>query len=1419
MQKLTVRGGARAAATLGLGLTLSLGSAPVTALAVSTDGTSLGIEQSSAGSGENRTTLSAAVSPTNNLLENSAVTMTQDGVTTPYESISKALENVKPYNYKTNKGVYTIALTQDVTEDVTIPAGVNVTIDLLGHTLTNASGHTITNKSTKTVITDSVGGGVVDNVAHGRGAVYNDINASVTLKGGTFSRSAEASTDANSAGRNSWYVLKNFGTMTINSGVTVKFSDRNPGYYSSLIGNGWQSSGSAEAGTNAEPKPSEGKNKATLTINGGAFTGGKITVKNDDYGVLNVKGGFISQGTDTYYAIYNANKATISGGTISAKSDAIGSQHYDGDANEGSLTVSGGSIVSESGSAVALLSGAEGTIEGGTFQGGSDQYVIDVDEGSTAAISAGTFVGATFDTVVNKEGSFVDRFGLIEDANGDLVAAVTNAQATVTSLDGTVTNYESLSKALSNAPAGSTVQLQEDVNLTKKVASNNYGVTLDLNGHNISSSVAKQPAVLLNTAYSADPVVGIDSTMRLINSKPGQGGEIKAEIPLGSKAGDSSKPIALEVGEGVILSPTDPNGDAVRLESAAYLVYSEQSAAYIKNGGFKVTAEDGDRIYGTYGNAVTASNDGAVIMLHDYTGGNKIATGSRSSTLDLGGNTYTYTGFQDKNNSIVDINNDGVTLTIKDGALVSTTQENVSSRAAGINMLYSNSAVILDGVTIEVPDGAYGIVTNGNNQNNAVTLTNSSLIVTDGHGIYFPSTGSVTIDNSTITAKYVGIQVCAGDLTIQGDKTSITVTGQPQTKTEDDGVIADGAAISIVEREGYQDLGTVSVKGGTFTSAEGVNAIKAYEFTNDNKTEQTWETAGEVVAVSGGSFSTPVPASLCADGLEPVTDGSGLNTVGVIEDKPVTVSDSEGNILAAYDSLESALAKAGSGDVIKLEADVELSERLVISLNGVTIDLNNHKIVAASDFIKTTSNSGNQLVSVDNATGVTLKNGMIEAGANNYHALNVWNSKDVTLDGLVIDHTKAYGGAPLIVGGSEVTVKNEIDVRTGANSWYGINVDSRDVNGVEEGGETGASLTLADGASVTVSGDAVNPVGVYVQNECGVDAQGITVVFGKDTSITSSDINGFVPVAVQVSEGSPVPSTIVDPENAGLVLSANGTYVPKPSVPVTPSAPTYDVIVSETEGGKVVVTPTRANEGDEVTITATPDAGQEVRSVAVTDSTGKEVAVKAGEKINTWTFEMPDGAVKVAVVFGCDGGELCPSHEFGDVFAAAWYHDAMDWAVEEGLLSGFADGTMGPEATLSRGQLATVLYRRAGEPATDVRLKFEDCDPGAFYAKAVAWAAEEGVILGYGDGSAFGPNDPVTREQLATILWRLAGEPASDAGLDAYPDAGDATAYAVEALEWAVENDVLMGFGSGELAPTGQLNRAMLAAMLMRLDA
>ena len=227
----------------------------------------------------------------------------------------------------------TIKLAGDVTQDVTIPDGKTVTLDLGGNKLTNVSGHTITNNGTLFV----TGNGTVDNIAHGKGALYNNTGATATLNGGTFTRSAEKGTASpDSANGNSWYTVKNYGTMTINSNVTIT----NTGSHSSAVANGWFDV--SKAGSNGEPTRTA---NAVLTINGGNISGGKITVKNDDYGTLTITGGSISQPLNGLYCIYNANVTAISGGNVNGP---VG--NYNGtstEADQGKFSITGGYFTSD----------------------------------------------------------------------------------------------------------------------------------------------------------------------------------------------------------------------------------------------------------------------------------------------------------------------------------------------------------------------------------------------------------------------------------------------------------------------------------------------------------------------------------------------------------------------------------------------------------------------------------------------------------------------------------------------------------------------------------------------------------------------------------------------------------------------------------------------------------------------------------------------------------------------------------------------------------------------------------------------------------------------------------------------------------------------------------------------------------------
>lgn len=283
------------------------------------------------------------------------------------------------------------------------------------------------------------------------------------------------------------------------------------------------------------------------------------------------------------------------------------------------------------------------------------------------------------------------------------------------------------------------------------------------------------------------------------------------------------------------------------------------------------------------------------------------------------------------------------------------------------------------------------------------------------------------------------------------------------------------------------------------------------------------------------------------------------------------------------------------------------------------------------------------------------------------------------------------------------------------------------------------------------------------------------------------------------------------------------------SVEVRVTAPssggiTCPVTVDETANGEVDVNPSRPRPGQTVVITPEPDEGYLVDAVTVTGPGGATVEV-TDRGDGTYTFTMPAGAVTVTVRFACDGGRLCPTHAYPDIDQTHWYHEAVDWAVTTGAISGYGDGTFGPMNVLTRAQMATILWRLAGEPVVEGKLP-ADCDSAAFYAPAVVWALETGVFSGYADGS-FGPDAPLTREQAACVLYNravVAGEDASArADLMAYPDAGDVSAFAEEAMGWAVAEGAISGKeptpGVKLLDPQGACTRAEMAAILMRLEA
>ncbi len=384
----------------------------------------------------------------------------------------------------------TVTLLKDVTEDITIPTGVTAMLDLSGKTLTNKAGkHTITvENGGKLNISDSVGTGVVDNTSHGKAAIYN--KGEVTLNGGTFERSAEKGTySPYSDGGNSWYTIANYGTMEINTGVTVE----NAGGYSSMIRNGGDVTADCnltiEGGNNTNDyNTNKGLEQPILTIDGGTFRGGLNTIKNDDRARLTINGGTFSN----YYqaVVQNHNIAEITGGTFTAASDAntetygIYNCGCGADIDLGTLTVSGGTFTGAT-YAVAEVSSQNAivNISGGQFAGTKAAIIKSSTSNATIAISGGSFS---------------------QPVKKDYLDSSLNAELKRASGETPYSYYTSMNDALAAAKPGDTVTdlkatTELKVTLTMKY---NDGATADITYNVASGTTITLPTPAHRSGYT-----------------------------------------------------------------------------------------------------------------------------------------------------------------------------------------------------------------------------------------------------------------------------------------------------------------------------------------------------------------------------------------------------------------------------------------------------------------------------------------------------------------------------------------------------------------------------------------------------------------------------------------------------------------------------------------------------------------------------------------------------------------------------------------------------------------------------------------------------------------------------------------------------------------------------------------------------
>ena len=572
----------------------------------------------------------------------------------------------------------------------------------------------------------------------------------------------------------------------------------------------------------------------------------------------------------------------------------------------------------------------------------------------TLTIKGGTFTQDNFIAIKVDRGTLHLLGGTVNSANSFAIENWNNAYIKGGTVNGTVSTW-----VYSTGAAFSKLEISGGT-VNGNVASVNYDNAAD-----------KQARVYV----TGGTVTGTLGTYTYNNGLVAMDETAKATIEV--TGGTFKEDPTQYVVEGSAISKNDDGTFGV---AKAYLAMVGDTSYYTMDEAFHAAVASGETL----------------TLLRDYTTGSSQNSGSKSFTIDLNGFTWTYTG-KDVDCAAFEINYSDVTLTVKNGKVVSSQLAGLIPSAMSGTITYNNSGLVFDGVEMTA-NGHSGIETNGSNTNDTVTLKNSTLNVPNGYGIYFPSSGTLTIENSKINAKTMGVQVCAGSLNVTGADTAITVSGDGIEKTGNDGAIEDGAAISIVERTGYKGLTAIKVEGGTFT-ANGTNAaVKAYKW--ENQTASAFDNSKNVVAVSGGTFSSAVDKSLCADGFIPTQNSDG--TYGVKEGKYVAEIGSQG-----YETLQAAVDAAEDDQTVTLLADA--TEDVAIS-KSITLDLGGKTL--------TNTNASKATISVTGGT-VTVKNGNVKGGTGYY---NIEAKKDANLTLTDVTATAGNTGSSMIDNWGTLTI-------------------------------------------------------------------------------------------------------------------------------------------------------------------------------------------------------------------------------------------------------------------------------------------------------------------------------------------------------------------------------------------------------------
>ncbi len=354
------------------------------------------------------------------------------------------------------------------------------------------------------------------------------------------------------------------------------------------------------------------------------------------------------------------------------------------------------------------------------------------------------------------------------------------------------------------------------------------------------------------------------------------------------------------------------------------------------------------------------------------------------------------------------------------------------------------------------------------------------------------------------------------------------------------------------------------------------------------------------------------------------------------------------------------------------------------------------------------------------------------------------------------------------------------------------------------GGEVSSNAsTAAEGTSVSLS----------VRPNTGYKLSGLTVSNSQGQNIPVQDLGNnrysFTMPAANVTIKAVFETTGGSSSSGSSGGGGGSKHTQSTSYPPTINQPS--------EGGRVTISPASPKRGDTVTIKPAPENGYAVDKITVTDQNKKLVDVKENSD-GTFSFTQPNNKVEIEVTYKTteetsQTTETSWTNSFADVSENDWYYEAVQFVNARGLMNGYNNGQFAPNDNLSRAQLAQILFNKEEKPLVNDQMDFSDVADKAWYAEAIRWASSRGIASGYGNG-LFGPNDFITREQLAVMLWRYADNPTATNKQLHFSDAGEVSSYALDALYWAVENGIINGKSTSTLDPQGLATRAQAAQIL-----